>query len=269
MLRPASALAAVALALSSTACSKEDPDPGDPRTFADAPATSPTVGTGDENPDGPVHGYEIWLDSLARRDADDACKRQAPELTIALRQEAILVDRAELGDPCTTFEALLWEAPGFESEVAGIEVTQHTDEDALLAVSFASGTEHTVRMVYHRAEWRVFSTEPRTDTGADADTDAGTDAADGDGPARWVAAWCGLSPDQTRVEIIAAMGEPSGEYTVADGGEPQLWWAQDQYDFRVYLDPVDPDGAVLELVGDYDALSVEDRAVLTCPELRN
>ena len=62
------------------------------------------------------------------------------------------------------------------------------------------------------------------------------------------------------------MGRPSGEYTVSDGGEPQLWWAQDQYDFRVYLDV---DGSVLELVGDYDALSEEDRALLPCPELRS
>ena len=86
------------------------------------------------------------------------------------------------------------------------------------------------------------------------------------GSARWVAVWCDLSPDQTREKIIDAMGQPSGEYTVSDGGEPQLWWAQDQYDFRVYLDV---DGSVLELVGDYDALSAADRAQLPCPELRS
>ena len=49
------------------------------------------------------------------------------------------------------------------------------------------------------------------------------------------------------------------------GGEPQLWWADRQYDFRAYLDPA---GRVLDLVGDYDRLGAEDRAVLTCPELR-
>ncbi len=114
-------------------------------------------------------------------------------------------------------------------------------------------------MVYHRAHWRVFSTEDRTGTSSDAP--------DGEsGPARWVAAWCSLSPQMTRDEIVALMGEPSGEYTVSDGGEPQLWWAQDQYDFRVYLDV---DDSVLELVGDYDALGAEDRALLPCPELRN
>ena len=43
-------------------------------------------------------------------------------------------------------------------------------------------------------------------------------------------------------------------------------WAQDQYDFRVYLDV---DGSVLELVGDYDALGADDRALLPCPELRS
>lgn len=261
MLRTAPALAAGALALTFTACGTEDdaPGSGDPGTSADATSTSSSALTDENILDGPVYGYEVWLDALAQHDADDACKWQAPELTIALRQEAILVDRAELGDPCTTFEALLWEDPEFESEVADVEVTQKTDEDALLAVTFASGTEQTVRMVYHRAEWRVFSTVARLDTGTDGGT---TDS----GPARWVAAWCTLSPEMTRDEIIAAMGEPSGEYTVADGGEPQLWWAQDQYDFRVYLDV---DGSVLELVGDYDALGSEDQAVLTCPELRS
>ena len=120
-------------------------------------------------------------------------------------------------------------------------------------------TFQTVRMVYHRAHWRVLSTEDRTGTS--------TDAPDGEsGPARWIAAWCSLSPQMTRDEIVALMGEPSGEYTVSDGGEPQLWWAQDQYDFRVYLDV---DDSVLELVGDYDALGAEDRALLPCPELRN
>ena len=61
------------------------------------------------------------------------------------------------------------------------------------------------------------------------------------------------------------MGAPSGEYTVSDGGEPQLYWAQRQYDFRAYLD-VRPD--VIDLVGDYDALSAAERARLSCPELR-
>lgn len=83
--------------------------------------------------------------------------------------------------------------------------------------------------------------------------------------AAWVDAWCDLDTTMTREEIIDLMGEPSGEYTVSDGGEPQLWWAQDQYDFRAYLDV---DGSVLELIGDYDALSAEDRALLPCPELR-
>ena len=88
----------------------------------------------------------------------------------------------------------------------------------------------------------------------------------GSSPTRWVAAWCSLSPQMTRDEIVALMGEPSGEYTVSDSGEPQLWWAQDQYDFRVYLDV---DDSVLELVGDYDALGTDDKALLACPELRN
>ena len=62
------------------------------------------------------------------------------------------------------------------------------------------------------------------------------------------------------------MGEPSGEYTVSDGGEPQVYWAADQYDFRAYLDPVD--GTVTDLLGDYDALAAADWSLLDCPELR-
>lgn len=68
-----------------------------------------------------------------------------------------------------------------------------------------------------------------------------------------------------RDEVTALMGPPSGEYTISNGGEPQLWWAADQYDFRAYLEP---DGTVLDLVGDYDALSAADRDRLDCPELR-
>ena len=52
------------------------------------------------------------------------------------------------------------------------------------------------------------------------------------------------------------MGEPSGEYTVSTGGEPQLYWASRQYDFRAYLDL---DDTVLNLVGDYNALAAADR----------
>lgn len=246
----------LALVLGVTACEEEREPDAERRTTAGHGATSaPPSGTiGMAELEGPVYAYRIWLDSLARHDAADACTWQAPELTIALRYDAVLLDRAELGDPCVDFVALLWEDAGFESEVADVEVTQRTEEDALLAVTFASGAEQTVRMVHHRAKWRVLSTGDRAD---------GDEAA---GPARWVAAWCDLSPDMSRQEIVTLMGEPSGEYTVADGGEPQLWWAQDQYDFRAYLDV---DGSVLELVGDYDALGQDDRARLTCPELRS
>ena len=173
-------------------------------------------------------GVPDWLAALAAHDAAAACALQAPEFTIELRLEAILEDRAELGDPCTGFEALLWEDPSFDSEVVEIDVTQQTDEDALLEVHLAS-QDLTVRMVYHRARWRVSSTADRSDSG---------DSGDRLRPGALGGAWCGLSPDQTREQIVALMGEPSGEYTVSDGGEPQLWWAKDQYDFRVYLDPL-------------------------------
>ena len=79
---------------------------------------------------------------------------------------AILVDRAELGDPCTGFEAIPWEDPEFTGELVDVSVTQVTEEDALLEVALGPGEEtfQTVRMVYHRAHWRVFSTEDRTGT---------------------------------------------------------------------------------------------------------
>lgn len=262
--RWASGLAIAAMGLLS-ACGGNDADQGrdQPRHLGEDGSKAATATDGDAaQSEAPADAYAAWLDALTRHDAETACTLQAPELTIALRYQAVLVDRAELGDPCPGFEALLWEDPAFDGEIVDVEVTQQTAEDALLDVQLAS-TDLTVRMVRHRAHWRVFSTADRAPDGSDR-----SDGADGrSGPARWLAAWCSLSPDQTRDQVIGLMGEPSGEYTVADGGEPQLWWAQHQYDFRVYLDPVDP-ASVLELVGDYDRLSAEDRALLPCPELR-
>lgn len=246
----ASVAAAVALALTVTGCDGGTAPDEQRRTLAETSGTTTSTTAGD----GAVAAYTAWVDALARHDAAAACALQAPELTIELRYDAILADRAELGDPCAAFEALLWEDPEFRGEVVDVSVTQATEEDAVLEATLGPGeeTSRTVRMVHHRARWRVLSTEDRSDGGP--------------GPARWVARWCRLSPDQTRDQVVALMGEPSGEYTVADGGEPQLWWAQDQYDFRVYLDPVDD--SILELVGDYDALGADDRALLSCPELR-
>jgi hypothetical protein len=247
--------ATLAVALVTAGCS-DDPDPDDDRrTVVDASRT--TKSTPAEEPaediagEAPAAAYSAWINALARHDAAAACALQAPEFTIELRYDAILVDRAELGDPCTGFEAILWEDPDFDSEIVDISTTQVTEEDAILEVHLADDAQ-TVTMTYHRAAWRVLKTERR----ADADGAVAT----------WLDAWCRLDPSMSREQIIELMGEPSGEYTVADGGEPQLWWARDQYDFRVYLDV---DGSVLELVGDYDALSAADRALLPCPELRN
>ena len=106
-------------------------------------------------------------------------------------------------------------------------------------------------MERRHGNWYVADTSPRDDGSAE--------------PARWVQSWCDLSVGMGRDEVIERMGEPSGEYTVANGGEPQLWWADRQYDFRAYLDL---DGRVLDLVGDYDRLGAADRGALSCPELR-
>lgn len=192
--------------------------------------------------------YRDWLDGLAAEDAGATCDTHAPSFTIELRRRAILVDRAALGDPCEDFVAILWEDPAVETEPLGIEITQQTTEDALLAVDFPE-IDQTVRMVNRYGSWYVASTRPREE---------GSDA--------WVAAWCSLDLTMTREQVIDRMGEPSGEYTVANGGEPQLWWASGPYDFRMYLEL---DGSIAELVGDYDALVTADRELLYCPELRN
>jgi hypothetical protein len=241
-------VATLALAVSVAGCG-DDPGPDEERRTVVDSDDSPGAPIPEES--APADAYAAWIGALARRDAAAACALQAPEFTIELRYDAILVDRAELGDPCVDFEALLWEDPAFDSEIVDVAVTRATDEDAVLEVHRSGGAQ-TVTMTYHRAAWRVLRVERR----------AGSDSA----TARWLAAWCELDPSMTREQVVALMGAPSGEYTVADGGEPQLWWARRQYDFRVYLDV---DGSVLELVGDYDALGAGDRASLPCPELRS
>ncbi len=227
------------------------------RPTSAASARVDATGPGGADPRGVVATYRDWLAALAGQDATEACRIQAPELTIELRYRAIAEDRAELGDPCVDFEAVLWEDPTRELEPIGIEVTQVSGEKATLAVDFAT-TDLTVALVVDRAGWRVLDETPRADPAALAGAD----------PDRWMTAWCDLATGQPRAEVVEAMGEPSGVYTVADGGEPQLWWALRQYDFRAYLDGDGAGARVLDLVGDYDALSAADRGRLRCPELR-
>lgn len=222
-----------------------------------APVAEPTGSTTApvEPDDGtPEAAYVAWLDALRRHDAAAACARHAPDFTIALRYRAILLDRAELGDPCTGFVAVLWEDPAREVEPLGVEATQVTGERARLAVDFAE-VDETVTLERRNGSWFVAGTVPRVDAGEVAAT----------GPDRWLATWCSLQLGMDRAEVVAVMGEASGEYTVANGGEPQVYWARRQYDFRAYLGL---DGRVIDLVGDYDALSAADRERLPCPELR-
>jgi hypothetical protein len=260
--RRVASVAALLLVVPVAACGEDEPTTT-PRPLVSVPATTATAtatatATGDAAPSAPDEAadeaqaaYLSWLAALEAQDAATACTIQHPELTIALRQEAILLDRAELGDPCTGFEALLWEDPLRETDPVAVETTTLTGEKAVLAVDFAASAV-TVELELQRAAWRVLSEQRRT-------TATGQTT-------RWLRAWCDLELGATPAEVVARMGEPSGEYTVADGGEPQLWWAADQYDFRAYLDPVS--GTVTDLVGDYDALSAADRALLECPELR-
>ena len=245
--RSASRVGTLALLAGLTACGGE----GDPDQRVDGAAGPGSPGAGSTvEPSAPEAAYREWLTAVEDHDAAATCSLHAPELTIELRQQAILEGRAEPGDPCPTFVALLWEDPTREYDASAIEPTQVTDEDALLAVDFPE-VDQTVTMTYWHGGWHVADTSPRTSGSGDVD--------------RWLMAWCDLAVDMGRDQVVARMGAPSGEYTVANGGEPQLWWTDRQYDFRAYLDPA---GRVLDLVGDYDRLSGEDRAVLTCPELR-
>lgn len=222
----------------------------EPRPVVTSPSpSSPTSLEATATSDPVVAAYESWLAALEAQDAAGACYWHAPEFTIELRYRAILEHRAELGDPCTGFVALLWEDPQREYDPVGIEVTHDNGEDAELAVDFPD-VDETASLQLRNGRWRVADVTPRT---AGADTE------------RWVRGWCDLRPDMTREQVVEVMGEPSGEYTVANGGEPQLWWADRQYDFRVYLDL---DDTILDLVGDYDRLSAADRQLLDCPELR-
>ena len=249
----------VVVVLAAGACGDGDGDgDGDEQPRGLVSSTSPTTTSSEaavEATDEPQAAYLAWLDALEAQDASAACEQHAPELTIELRYEAILLDRAELGDPCTGFVALLWEDPLRELDPVELETTRATEEKATVAARFDGGSE-TAQLVYHRAQWRLLSTANRTDPRPGA-----TDGA----PQRWVREWCDLEVGAERGDVVARMGEPSGEYTLDNGGEPQLWWAQDQYDFRAYLDAR---GRVLDLVGDYDALGAADRDQLDCPELR-
>ena len=267
--RLATTLVVVAL-LVLAACGRED-DQATPLADVTAAAPSPSPSADPAEPDeadeageAPVAAYRAWLDALDARDAQAACARHAPELTIALRYEAILLKRARLGDPCVDFVAVLWEQPEREYDPIGVEVTQVTDEDAFLAVDFPE-VDQTVRMVKNRTRWVVEESVPRTDDTGSPDATA---PAGGGDPEQWLDVWCDLELTMSPSELTELMGEPSGTYTIANGGEPQLYWTRDQYDFRAYLDTDPPNGQAIDLVGDYDRLTAAERDGLTCPELR-
>ena len=250
------AAAVLALSLSLAACASDSSiDPA-------APTVAPATARPDRAAAAPVDAYRAWLAALGAQDAAASCARHAPQLTIDLRYEAILLERARLGDPCTDFVAVLWEQPEREYEPLDVEATQVTAEDALLAVDFP-GRDQTVRMIRQNTRWLVAESAPRTD-----DNESPGAPADAAGPARWLEVWCDLELAMTPAELIELMGPASGTYTIANGGEPQLYWTKDQYDFRAYLDTDPPRGRTTDLVGDYDRLSATQRSALTCPELR-
>ncbi len=253
---PARVIAAALMSLVAGGCASSD-EAREP-TSSLAPSASPSPRAEAAEPTSaaasagsPEATYGAWLTALSDQDAAAACSRHAPDFTIELRFAAVLEDRAELGDPCVGFVALLWEDPARQYSPTAVEVTEQTAERARLAVTFP-GPDESVVLTRHRTRWVIASTSVRTE-GDDART------------ARWVSGWCDLSLGMTRAEVAAVMGPPSGEYTISNGGEPQLYWASRQYDFRAYLDL---DDTVLDLVGDYDALSEGDRRLLACPEMR-
>jgi len=238
---------ALLLPLALAACGKESD--AVPRTVT----TSPTGSAVPPQPDdgAPEVVYRRWLAALQAHDAEAACAEHAPQFTIDLRYEAILLKRAQLGDPCVDFVAVLWEEADREYEPLGVEVTRQSEEDAELAVDLPNA-DLTVTMAFRNGAWEVLGEHERAESAAVA----------------WLDAWCDLSLGMSTHEVIELMGEPSGTYTITNGGEPQLYWTRDQYDFRAYLDADPPQGTVIDLVGDYDRLTDSDRGRLTCPELR-
>lgn len=246
------AVAAVAAGGLIASCAGE----GEP---SDAPApeqavASETVQTpaGATESDRAIAAYRAWLEAVENRDPQAACRRHAPQFTIELRQRAVEAKQARLGDPCVDVAHLLWDDPTRAYDPELVEVTGVTGERARLAVDFGGdAVDESVLLVNRRGTWLVADLTPRAEGARNGD--------------RWVEHWCDLTLEMDRDRLIYEMGEPTGEYTVANGGEPQIFWTDRQYDFRAYLDT---DGSVLDLVGDYDALDADDRRQLTCGELR-
>ena len=183
-------------------CGSSEPKP---RTAVETPSERPSSSAPaepEEPGDAAVAAYVAWLDALKDHDAAAACARHAPELTIALRQEAILVDRAELGDPCTGFVAILWEDPAREYAPLGVEPTQVTNEDAILAADFPE-VDQTVTMALSNGSWFVASSTARAAASE-----------------RWLAGWCRLELGMDRAAVVALMGEPRASTPSATAASP-------------------------------------------------
>ena len=154
--------------------------------------------------------------------------------------------------PEVSCDAVMYDSPASHMGWKETRRQRHERRCAWVPPKACWQLEYTTTLELQRAAWRVLSEQRRTPASPAS--------------AQWLEVWCDLEVGSTRAAVVGAMGEPSGEYTVSDGGEPQVYWAADQYDFRAYLDPVD--GTVTDLLGDYDALSAADRSLLDCPELR-
>ena len=76
-------------------------------------------------------GYRAWLAAWRRTTRPEPVPgtlRSSPSSCVS---EAILRHRAELGDPCVGFVAVLWEDPAREYDPRRSSVTQVTEEDAV------------------------------------------------------------------------------------------------------------------------------------------
>lgn len=226
-----------------TATQSGSPDAGTSDT-----ASSGAAAPDDEHAVAALAAYRDYLAALTAEDPAAACAVHAPEFTIAWRDRGVEDGTAERGAPCVDFVDQVWETTDWEESLPALEVTWSSPERVHLVAAFDE--PQSVTMAYHRAAWRIRSSEPRTEPTEQT--------------RRWVDGWCDLEVGMTPEEMTQVMGEPSVEYSVADGGEPQLVWTRHQYVFTAFLEQ----DKAASLVGDHDLLVAEDRSRLTCPELR-
>jgi hypothetical protein len=75
----------------------------------------------------------------------------------------------------------------------------------------------------------------------------------------WSAKWCQAAPGNTKAQLVALMGEPTGK------SDTTMTWSAYQYQFNAFLDP---DGTVNQLDVNPHSLSDAEQAAFTCAKVR-